>query len=139
MARQNLPGLGGIIALNHRMHTDYRPKLHRALYPSLRKLIHDCWDNDPKKRPTFDEIIKRMGGTIIEEIIALDEPDCTTEDDNYEDDNKLATNIINRINRFDAIDAVAEATDRANTLEAENKKLKLLVSEYEDELEFKNL
>ena len=134
--------LGGIGALNDHMdQNEFRPHLHRATYPSLRKLIQDCWKNDPTERPTFDEIIKRMGGTIIEEILVLDEPDFTIED-NYEEENyDDATNAAcgasgsnNRLNRFDS-NAIADAIDKANKFEAENKKLKKLVSQYENEIE----
>ena len=57
------------------MNKAFRPKLHQSLYPSLRKLIEDCWKNDPAERPAFDEISLRMGGVIRDEIATMDEPD----------------------------------------------------------------
>ena len=37
-----------------------RPPLPNNIQPCYEKLIRDCWSQDPKKRPTFDEIINRL-------------------------------------------------------------------------------
>ena len=155
MELQKLPR-GGIGTLNKRMALNgFRPHLHCTVYPSMRKLIQDCWKNDPAERPTFDEIIKRMEVTIIEEIFILDEPDFTI-DDNHEEDNLGTTNAgSNRLNRFDPIDAKsleAEVKSLKQKIEgdkslkqqlasniAEVKSLKQLVLQYEDELELKDI
>ncbi|KAH0793826.1 TKL family protein kinase [Histomonas meleagridis] len=43
-----------------------RPTIPEGINPQLQKLITDCWDRDPSKRPTFDEIEKRF---IQEKIV----------------------------------------------------------------------
>ena len=37
-----------------------RPKLTDRTPKPLQRLIQKCWDNDPKKRPTFDEIFEQL-------------------------------------------------------------------------------
>ena len=59
----------------------YRPKLHSSVYPSLRNLIEDCWNDDPSERPTFDEIVKRLGTEVTKEVLMLREPDLTIDED----------------------------------------------------------
>jgi serine/threonine protein kinase len=49
---------------------DVRPPIPKDTLPSLRKLLEDCWDKDPKKRPGFDDIINRLDEIIIDATIA---------------------------------------------------------------------
>ena len=116
----------GINILNHRMQNKgFRPSLHKSLYPSLRKLIEDCWQNTPADRPTFDEITKRFGGAITEEVNSMSEPDFTIEytDNEEEAEDQMLTNR----KRFDSTEAFTEATDKAAALEARNKMLEELL------------
>lgn len=39
------------------MNTGSRPQLPPSTPPSLRKFLEQCWDSDPKKRPTIDDIV----------------------------------------------------------------------------------
>jgi len=66
----------GVHILNNRMHgiKHWRPRVPKAVYPALRRLIRDCWDWDPAKRPTFEEIVSRLR-MIDTEIIQMPEPD----------------------------------------------------------------
>ena len=75
MKKKDLRGIGVNILNNRMQNRGFRPKLHKSLYPSLRKLIEDCWQNFPSDRPTFDEIVKRLGGVIHDEVNTMDEPD----------------------------------------------------------------
>ena len=43
------------------------PKLTRISCTITRKLIEDCWQTDPNKRPSFEEIYQR-----IKEVIKID-------------------------------------------------------------------
>ena len=48
-----------------------RPSFKFAIPSSYKNLITDCWNEDPKKRPTFEEInsrIKNDPGFITENI-----------------------------------------------------------------------
>lgn len=49
---------------------DVRPPIPKDTLPSLKKLLEDCWDKDPKKRPSFDEIINRLDEIIIDATIS---------------------------------------------------------------------
>jgi serine/threonine protein kinase len=46
---------------------DMTPKLNRISCPITRRLIEDCWQTDPNKRPSFEEIYQR-----IKEVIKID-------------------------------------------------------------------
>ena len=46
-----------------------RPELEEVASKSLNKLISICWDNDPKNRPTFEDISKEL----IKEVKILNE------------------------------------------------------------------
>ena len=49
------------------------------LYPSLKRLIHDCWQHKPSDRPDFDAIVQRLGGEVAAEVNRLPEPDVNDE------------------------------------------------------------
>lgn len=36
----------------------FRPKLSNEIPSCYQKLIEDCWEDDPKRRPTFDQIVE---------------------------------------------------------------------------------
>lgn len=38
----------------------FRPKIDEIVPDCYRELIEDCWSQDPKERPTFDEIVDRL-------------------------------------------------------------------------------
>ena len=49
-----------------------RPPLPENTLPSLKKLIEDCWDDDPAKRPYFPEIVDRLADLLVETAIQFD-------------------------------------------------------------------
>ena len=74
MKKKNLQNIG-IMVLNNRMHNrGFRPELPPALYPSLAKLIRDCWSAKPEDRPSFSEIVRRLRGEISMEVMLQKEP-----------------------------------------------------------------
>ena len=42
------------------LNENYRPKFEVPINEPLQKLIEKCWSNDPKDRPTFDEIFDKF-------------------------------------------------------------------------------
>jgi serine/threonine protein kinase len=44
-----------------RILTGERPKIPRGIAQNWNRLITDCWNEKPEKRPTFEEIVRRMG------------------------------------------------------------------------------
>jgi hypothetical protein len=40
---------------------DSRPEIPASVPPRTRALIEDCWAADPDNRPTFEEIVDRLG------------------------------------------------------------------------------
>ena len=50
------------------------------VYPSVKKLIANCWAHDPSQRPTFHEIIDTLRTDVTEEVLTLTEPNYTQED-----------------------------------------------------------
>lgn len=39
---------------------NYRPAIPPATHPVYEKLVRECWDADPSKRPTFSECVSRL-------------------------------------------------------------------------------
>ena len=39
---------------------NYRPKFTKKVKSSIKKLIEKCWSDDPKERPTFNDIFKSL-------------------------------------------------------------------------------
>lgn len=65
----------------YKHHTDYntfsravchdheRPPLPADIMPSLKYLITNCWDHDPKIRPSFNELVFRISEVMVECMI----------------------------------------------------------------------
>ena len=100
MKRKTMSGIG-INALNNKLvRLNWRPlvpKPFRTSYPAFTKLIKECWSADPSKRPTFDDIVRRLQGEIHDEVNTYEEPDVgllhMQEDKLYWDDMKDDTRI----------------------------------------------
>ena len=74
MRKKTLKGIG-IHVLNNRLHNrGFRPKLPESLYPSLAKLITDCWSAKGDDRPSFTEIVKRLREDLTTEVMLGKEP-----------------------------------------------------------------
>lgn len=52
---------------NKVINESYRPKFDFPVNPSLQQLIEQCWQDDPNKRPTFDEIYQKLSSFNIED------------------------------------------------------------------------
>lgn len=79
MKKKSARGIGpGIVA--HRIDTGWRPEVPDNVYPSLRKLIANCWAHEPSQRPTFHEIIDVLRNDVTEEVFTLPEPNYPQED-----------------------------------------------------------
>ena len=72
--KKTMQGLG-LPKLNGMMNVGWRPPISPAMYPTLIRLIEDCWQNDPRARPTFDDIVLRLGGEVSLEVNTTPEPD----------------------------------------------------------------
>ncbi|GMI24653.1 hypothetical protein TeGR_g14475, partial [Tetraparma gracilis] len=64
----------GLGHLNKYVEDCWRPKLPAEFYPSLIDLIWRCWDDDPAKRPNFDEIVRLLMGPVGMEVQSNQEP-----------------------------------------------------------------
>ena len=73
MGKQNRTGIG-LGALNKNVEQGWRPTLPKEFYPGMIKLIWRCWDDDPDKRPDFDEIVGLLIGDVGHEIRSNEEP-----------------------------------------------------------------
>ena len=49
---------------------NFRPDIPNFVFPSLKSLITDCWNNDPNRRPSFEEIIVRLDADVHREVFA---------------------------------------------------------------------
>ena len=62
---------------------NYRPKFEFLIKPSIQKLIESCWAKDPKKRPTFKEIFKKLAYNIDDDV---NDNDVNNEENYYLED-----------------------------------------------------
>lgn len=95
---------------NKVVNDNYRPKFNVPIKKSLKKLIEKCWSDDPKERPTFDEIFTKLSDTNNENYL-LDDVD------------------IDELNLY--LDDITEVTDntekfvhKISDIEKENQQLK---------------
>ncbi|XP_043256636.1 tyrosine-protein kinase-like otk [Colletes gigas] len=44
-------------------------KPHKAAPPALQELQNQCWANDPRERPTFDEIVAKIGEIVVDSCL----------------------------------------------------------------------
>jgi hypothetical protein len=74
--------VSGVPAFNNRSHDFYlsldiceglRPKIVENTLPVYARLMKSCWNSDPNKRPTADELfeILSFGIIIIQELLYL--------------------------------------------------------------------
>ena len=73
MKRSTRQGMG-ITTLNRKMNRGWRPPLPVEFYPKMKKLIVECWSQNPSDRPDFDDIEKKLNGEIALQVMASDEP-----------------------------------------------------------------
>ncbi|CAL7946572.1 unnamed protein product [Xylocopa violacea] len=44
-------------------------KPHKAAPPALQELQAQCWANDPRERPTFDEVVAKIGEIVVDSCL----------------------------------------------------------------------
>ncbi|XP_078047584.1 tyrosine-protein kinase-like otk [Augochlora pura] len=44
-------------------------KAHKAAPPALQELQVQCWANDPRERPTFDEVVSKIGEIVVDSCL----------------------------------------------------------------------
>lgn len=105
---------------------NYRPKFNFKINKSIKKLIESCWDKDPKKRPTFEQIYQKLAFNIdnlagdvyddVEKTEDEDEDEIDLEPVNYYLDDVDVNEVISYANDID--DSVHNSKD---TKESESK------------------
>ena len=132
MKKKSTAGIGLALLNNRMINRKWRPSLPNNLYRSLRRLIEDCWDDDPDRRPDFDQIVSRLGGDIRTEVDFMIEPEFTRDwkkstnnDADYDLDGEDDTK---KNNESDTIDAAEEI----EKMRSEILSLKRLVSNLTD-------
>jgi len=126
MRKKTLKGIG-IHVLNNRLHNrGFRPKLPESLYPSLAKLITDCWSAKGDDRPSFTEIVKRIREALTMEVMLQKEPNMVEAEEVF---------TSQRSEHFKEEDELTPgATGRTIHLESENVELKRRNKLLQDEL-----
>ena len=125
MRKKTMNGIG-IHVLNNRLHNrGFRPKLPESLYPSLAKLITDCWSAKGDDRPSFTEIVARLRREITMEVMLCKEPDMAEADEvlKTERGDKLGEGEVG-LEEERAEGFSPSGTARTILLEAENAELK---------------
>ncbi|XP_034939259.1 tyrosine-protein kinase-like otk [Chelonus insularis] len=44
-------------------------KAHKAAPPALQELQEKCWSKDPRERPTFDEVVSKIGEIVVDSCL----------------------------------------------------------------------
>lgn len=44
-------------------------KAHKAAPPALQELQEKCWSTDPRERPTFDEVVTKIGEIVVDSCL----------------------------------------------------------------------
>ena len=131
MKKKTCAGIG-INLLNARMISKgFRPKLPGQLYPSLKKLIGECWLHKAEDRPTMDDIVARLSGEIFNEVARLPEPNVEegAEDVLVDEDVVERREVETSFNAMTARDI----TELKTNLEEERKKRIAAEKEVEEE------
>jgi len=151
--RRNKKGIG-INILSNKMHlAGWRPILPKALYSSLKLMIHDCWQADPEKRPTSEILMSQLSTMIRDEVSSLPEPHFFYNDDDFDmsQDEDFVRSVASRKMLNDPPDGATGRTSFKNSgdtvtddssklkaeheaLIAENEEVLKLVEKLEDEL-----
>ncbi|KAK8835520.1 hypothetical protein M9Y10_044362 [Tritrichomonas musculus] len=111
--------------LGNKIMEGYRPKYAKGITKKMWNLLCRCWDNRPEKRPTFDGIFNELSTDISSYF-----SENIDEDELFEYLEKLSDRKEQSDMHTKEDD---EATDSLKELQNEIKKLKLKISEYEDE------
>lgn len=53
-------GLNGVQVSIQVTTKNLRPTIPPDLDPDVTRLIQDCWDTDPARRPSFDDVVKEL-------------------------------------------------------------------------------
>ena len=84
---------------------DFRPKFEFPINKSIQKLIESCWAKDPKERPTFEEIFKKLAYNIDDLVDNIYEDNDIIDDDadeeNYYLDGVDVNEVISYANDID--------------------------------------
>ncbi|KAK8890149.1 hypothetical protein M9Y10_034909 [Tritrichomonas musculus] len=129
---------------NKVVNENFRPKFEVPVKKSIQELIEKCWSKNPKERPTFEEIFKKLAYNIEESIDDIyDDQDVA----NVEEERKYYLDDVDE----DAILFYADQIDEANSVQDDEmthkfaqlkqgfeSKLDLLLKENE-EIKNKNL
>lgn len=93
-----------------------RPEFTVPIKESLKKLIIQCWSDDPNERPTFDEIFKKLAFNLEDSVYDVFEDD---EDYKFYLDGVDVDEVLNY-----AYEISEKQSDVIDQIKAENKKLK---------------
>ena len=133
MRKKTLKGIG-IHVLNNRLHNrGFRPKLPESLYPSLAKLITDCWSAKGDDRPSFTEIVKRLREDLTTEVMLGKEPNMVEAEEIFKSQKSGGT-FKDEGEGGEEDELTPGATGRTIDLESENIELKRRNKLLQDEL-----
>ena len=98
---------------------NYRPQFDHPINKSIQKLIESCWSKNPKERPTFEQLFKKLAYNIDDSNTDVYEDfDETEEDNNYYLEDVDINEVISYAND---IDNLITTTTKEKVDETENK------------------
>ena len=104
---------------NKVINENYRPEFNVPVKKSIKILIEKWWSKDPKERPTFEEIFKKLAFNIDDDIIDIYEEKEKDEVDDDDDNNKYYLDDV----EIDTVIEYADSIQQVNNNSAELDKL----------------
>lgn len=124
--------------LKKKVEEGFRPKIDFPIKKGLKTMIKKCWDKDPKERPTFDEIFKKLSLSdedyFLEFEMNYEEPKIVDDKDDDDEEDESGLNMkycFNDVDVNEILDYVDEikveiqpTTTTTTNVDRENEELK---------------
>ncbi|KAK8838437.1 hypothetical protein M9Y10_033064 [Tritrichomonas musculus] len=134
--------------LKQRVLKGLRPKIDFPMKKGLQRMIEKCWSEDPKERPTFDEIFKKLSLSNEDYILEFEgnyeEPKIMSDEDDDDEDNeedemsgmsrKYCLEDVDTDELLDYVDEIKEEEPTATASSRDDNELRQQVMKMADKI-----
>ena len=113
----------------------YRPKFETKVKTSLQNLIEECWSDDPKDRPTFEEIFNKLAYGTNESVYNVFEKNDDNDEESYYLDGIDIDEVLSYVDKINVIstnedrDDIVQMKEKIARLENMNEKMNKEIKE----------